>query len=110
LKDFGYNPHITLYDGESRGFATTLRDRLAALNLEFSFVARGPTVLVSIQGQRTFEFTLSFDSEFVSQFLERPITDVTRLTESERLDAIERLARNLPQLSAASSVAQVIPA
>ena len=100
-KHFGYNPHITLYDGTSREFAADLLERLKVLDMRFSFLADGLTPLISVKGQGTLDLQLAVDEDFVARMLGKPISvqDIPDLKLSERLDFIELLARRLPEFA-----------
>ena len=104
-KNFGYNPHITIYDGACREFAEDLFERLSHLNLVFSFRADDLLALPSSKGQTTSELLVAFDEEFISNLLGRPlaVSDVDTLKPEERLSLIETLARKLPEFGLPSS-------
>jgi hypothetical protein len=97
--DYGYNPHITIYDGNSRSFASDLVDLLSKINFTFSFVAEDLSPLISHKGQNSFNLKISFDEEFISKLLERKITvgEIEKFSFEERLPIIEKLMRILPK-------------
>lgn len=94
-----YNPHITLYDGDSRVFALELFKELSKLNLLFSCIADGLRPIVSRKGQRTLDLRFVFDSEFVSQIIgdKLSIDIIDDLDFPTRLSYIVELARRLPE-------------
>lgn len=98
--DYGYNPHITLYNGESREFACQLAERLTALQFTFPFIADGISELVSHKGQGTVDLRAAFDEAFTSQLLGRDIrtNDVESLSDAERLCYAESVAKQLAML------------
>jgi hypothetical protein len=51
-KEYGYNPHITLYDGGSRAFAEALREVVERYSIRYAFRARGLELLTSTKGTR----------------------------------------------------------
>lgn len=99
--DYGYNPHVTLYDGTSRKLATMLLDTLLRLDLKFSFIADGLTPFLSVKGQRALDLRSAFDCEFVSKLLGETINAdmVDTLPLASRLAYVETLASHLPSLS-----------
>ena len=99
--DYGYNPHITLYDGDSRQFASRLADRLSKLLLRFSFTADGLSPLISYKGQGTFDLRMAFDEEFVFKLIGKRVTsgDIEKLPVETRLSYVEALARKLPEIT-----------
>ena len=96
--DFGFNPHITLYDGSSRTFATCLLQLLSGLNLSFPFVANGLFPLVSRKGQNTIELRAAYDEHFVSGLLGNRLllSDIDELDTKDRLSIVETIAKHLP--------------
>lgn len=95
--DFGYNPHITLYDGGSRRFAEQLLDVLGNYNLSFSFKAPGLEPLVSVSGQTDASLVYSVDSAWLGEVVGRQVDPgrISSLTEETRLAGIARLVASL---------------
>lgn len=102
----GYNPHITLYDGDSREFASELFNRLSKLNLSFSCIADGLRPIVSTKSTKS-QYTLkecedlraTFDPKFVFRTIgeKLSIDTIDFLDFPTRLTYIEELAMRLPE-------------
>lgn len=82
----GYNPHVTIYDGDSRPFAEALRDVLEPRDPTFTFQATGMEPLVSGNGRPPLRYF--FDPEDVAPFLGHPVS----LAEIDTADASSRLS------------------
>lgn len=98
--DYGYTPHIALYDGDSREFAEQLLVKLQpALGRQFQIKADGLSPMLSQQGQRSCDLLGAFDSRLVSRILGRELEadNLKELSTSTRLDYIGVLAQNLGQ-------------
>jgi len=91
----GYNPHVTIYDGDSRPFAEALRDILEPLDPTFTFQATGMEPLVSGNGRPPLRHF--FDPESVASFLGQPVSlaEIDTADESTRLSWIAALAEQL---------------
>lgn len=93
-KDYAeFNPHITLYDGNSRELADALLDALRRCPLRFEFVAEGLSPLVSIKGEPNFSLRDHFAADAVSRIL-REVVDadsVQDLADSERVGYARRI-------------------
>lgn len=95
--DFGFNPHITLYDGPSREFAEALVDRLNRVEIQFSFLVDKLLPLTSYKGQFAIWLEECVDYNVIvnacgNQFLG---PDVRLLPDKDRLSLIGSLAREL---------------
>ena len=55
--NYPYNPHLTLYDGNDRGFANDLLAGLSSCTKRFTVNARGVDCMVSIKGERVLPTT-----------------------------------------------------
>ena len=97
--DYGYNPHITLYDGDSREFAEHLLAKLPALNQQFQIKADGISPLLSNRGQRSWYLMSAFNSPLISSILgtELNADKLKDLSTRTRLEYVEALAQNLGQ-------------
>ena len=95
----GYNPHLTIYDGDSRTFAEAIRDVLEPCDPAFSFLAMGLEPLVSGNGRPALCYF--YDPEDLVTFLGRPIsrTEIDSADESTRLAWIAALAEQLTPLA-----------
>ena len=92
--DYGFNPHITLYDGASSEFARKLWDIVSQHPLKFSFVA-GP--LAPLVSSRRHQGGMALKTDLDSRFLcevtgvDFSKTPVESLESDARLKAIDRL-------------------
>ena len=77
-RDFGFHPHITIYDGSSRDFANLLYGRLLDLAIRIRFRVGGLSPLPSVKGQYSMDLRQAFDASVVA--------DIT----GARLDVAER--------------------
>ena len=104
-KDFGFNPHITIYDGPSRDFALKLLERLSTLPNKFYFVIGQVTRLVTHKGQLTTSLREVFDEELTRRLLGRPlgISEIQRMPTDRRVALIELIARELPEFASSNN-------
>ncbi len=96
--DFGFNPHITLYDGPSSAFARELWRIISSRPYEFSFVAGPLTPLVSkrrSQGGMALQADLDFRLLQEVAQLDADEVTIESLSQSERLNAIDKLSNFL---------------
>ena len=95
--DFGFNPHITIYDGPSREFAGALVDHLSRVQIQFSFLVDKLFPMTSHKGQFAIWLKERFDQNvFVNApNVEVLASDVRLLPDKVRLSYIELLAREL---------------
>ncbi len=91
LGDYGYNPHITLYNGESREFAQRLYDTLSHIDLRFDFHVRGPTPLYSMKDQFRFTPYLAYDEEILHDLV-LSVQQLRSCTDDERILFVRALA------------------
>ena len=92
--DYDFNPHITLYDGSSREFASRLWEIVSSRSYEISFVAGPLTPLVSA---RRYQGGMALQADLDLRLL-RTVADldidgvrVASLSQDERLNAIASL-------------------
>ena len=95
--DFGFNPHITIYDGKSRKFAILLLERLAKIKIQFRFRVSELKPLISHKGQQAIFLRQAFDEHFVEKILGRQMTisQVEKMSFEQRIDAVEIFFREL---------------
>lgn len=95
--DYGYRPHITLYDGDSRSLGAALLSILQARPARLRFVAGGLEPLVTFKGQTNLTLRASVDFDRLSRLADRALSPsaVTTLSMEERLALIERAWRSL---------------
>jgi len=98
--DYPYNPHITVYDGTSKDFATRVYEVLKAH--EYSVCARvgGLVPLLSTE-QKKFPVSLILDEVFLAKILGESIriADVMDFSEERRLLAVDKIGRHLASYS-----------
>ena len=96
-RDYGYHPHITLYDGSSRELANGLIRLLAEYPLRFSFKPTTLLPLTSKKGQRDFfpfwETSSSIFNELYGPSLN--VNKISTLSEAERLNLVEKAVMRL---------------
>lgn len=92
-----YNPHITIYDGDSRIFAQKVFDRLSRCNPCFRFPASELQPLVSTKGQNTLDLAASLDVALLEGITDEPfpIGDLPTIDDDQRLRLIGRLCSYL---------------
>lgn len=95
--DYGYRPHITLYDGDSRSLGAALLSILQARPARLRFVAGRLVPLVTFKGQTNLTLRTSVDFGRLSQLAGRALSPaaVSALPLDERLALIERAWRSL---------------
>ena len=98
-RDFGFRPHVTIYDGSSRGFADLLYGRLLDLGIRFRFRVGGLLPLPSVKGQYSMDLRHAFDATFVADITgaRLDMADVDALSEEQRIGLVESLAGSLPE-------------
>ena len=97
--DYGFNPHITIYDGSSRAFAEVLLDRLDHLELRFSFSVGPLLPLVSLKNQQSMELSQSFNEALMADVVGSHVgaSEVHTLSVDQRVSLIELFARKLAE-------------
>ena len=107
--DYGFNPHITIYDGPSRRFAEMLLERLDQLTLQFRFVVGGLSPLVSYSRQYSMELSQSFDEGVFAEVSGRRLrpSEVEGLAMEERVSLIEVFAGKLEGFACAGELGGV---
>lgn len=99
--DYPFNPHVTIYDGDSLMFASELYDVLSRHSYKLGFLADKLTPLISKSGTKNQYKPLHLDVVEISKIIGEPF-DISRLSEmngSKRLALIEQLCRFLEQRS-----------
>lgn len=98
--DFGYAPHLTLYDGPSRRFAHRLFDLVTKIHPRVRFTAKKLTPLVSRAGQRGFGAAIELTDDDLYETFGQPLrySDLESLSDDSRLDLVERGLMRLSSL------------
>jgi hypothetical protein len=102
--DYGFNPHVTIYDGESREFAEMLLGRLYHLTIKFRFVVGRLHPLVTRSGQYSMELSQAFDEALFKEItgIHVSASEVGGLSNEKRVTLIESFARRLPELASSA--------
>lgn len=100
--DYGFNPHITLYDGNSRNFAKKLVAILNSHLINFTFVVDKLSELRSIKGQSDYRLRLDANIGYIKQKIGSDLThnDIEKMSEKRRLELIDKLTFNLSLIKA----------
>ncbi len=95
-RDYGYNPHITLYDGDSPAFAEALYEVVEHAQLRYSFRARGLEPLISRREESSSPLRDRLDTAALAElFGEWPSASVIdAMDDGERLEWIGRIAQH----------------
>ena len=107
-RDYGFNPHITLYDGQSHEFARKLWDIVSSRTYETSFVAGPLKALVSSrkhQGGMALQADLDLNLLHEVAELDTDAGVVDNLGEEARLVAIGKLCDYLSNIDSG----QILP-
>jgi hypothetical protein len=96
-ESFGFNPHLTLYDGPSRPRAIGLYQLLTRFPIVLSFVAQGLEPLISNGGQGNLSVVNGIDFDFISNIAHMRLDPSTlfALPDRHKDAVIERLCRHL---------------
>lgn len=97
--DFGFNPHVTIYDGLSSSFAHALYRTMEQYRYDFEFRAGSLELYSSLKRQTSFRLQLSFNEGLICRVLHERITvsQVSRLSVKERLQYIDKICRYLSE-------------
>jgi hypothetical protein len=89
-----YIPHLTLYDGPSRTYASKLIRLLRDYRIEFRFTATGLRELRSSNGQQSIELASTLNESELRRFISRVVEfsdDLRTLSDTSRLAALRAL-------------------
>jgi hypothetical protein len=106
--DFGFNPHITIYDGGSESFARKLYAIMRRHKYSFKFTAGRLEPYVSVRKQNGFHLQLTFNQKLISSILGEWLTsqDVPKLNVKHRLEYIDRICAYISRHFVCEDVAQ----
>lgn len=98
----GYEPHITIYDGRSRAFATRVAEVLARHELSFEFTADRLYEHASGHGQQRLDFLWRDYEELFRELGGRSLSRelLRAMIAEERLVHLDKLAQSLSVLAA----------
>lgn len=99
--DYPFNPHVTIYDGESQSLASELYDVLSRHSYRLGFLADKLTPLISRSGIRNQYKSLDLDVVKVEKIIGKPfnVSEINEMDWSKRLALIDRLCGFLEQTS-----------
>jgi len=98
--NFPFNPHITLFDGQSIEFSQKLHSLLSRVKPYFQLTVGSLQTHRTVSGQKSFDLLLNVDFELVSKFTGREVdsSSIRKMPEWERLMIIDRICNNLTWL------------
>ena len=101
--DYPFNPHITLYDGTSKEFASKLYACMSRFSYCLRFRAEELEPIESRKGQQSMSLALAFNSTIVGKVLGEKIRPdiVQRLPEDRKLQLVDKLCHHLASMPAA---------
>lgn len=98
--DFGFNPHITLFDGASREFARLLLNILRRHRLYFQCEVTDLKSIQSKKDQYTFDIGLDLTISLLEHVLNRDVVSgIGHMSVDERLKIIELLCDSLIRIA-----------
>jgi hypothetical protein len=97
---YPFNPHITLYDGDSPGFAHKLYSVVSKYHYSLRFQAAELEPIEATKGQNSLALALAFNSKLVKQIIGEQIRPslVSGFSEERRLHLVERFCQHLSAL------------
>lgn len=100
-RDYGYEPHITLYDGTSDLIASQLEEVVGSYDYDLSFRSDRLEPLVSTKGALRLDLALEYDLALTADVLGHGLDmdDVTEMSMPERLRLVDGVCRHLSALS-----------
>lgn len=100
-KHYGFNPHITLYDGKNFSFSDKLYERLKKIRLFFHFGTTNVKLLKTIKGQKSFDLSYDIDYQYAQKITNLKLTleKVRYLSEDERINYVLKLLNVLVKKS-----------
>lgn len=98
-RDFGFNPHITIYNGPSREFAGMLLRQLGDLAIRFDFVVGELLAMESTKGQFETFLKQSFNEKIISELAgdKISVSKIELLPAEDRISLVKKIARMLPK-------------
>lgn len=105
--DYGFNPHITLYDGKSRDFAIKLVEILNSHLINFTFIVNELSELRIMKGQSDYRLRLDANIGYIKLIIGSKLShnDVEKMGEQKRLELIDKLTFNLSFIKAKKKLA-----
>lgn len=69
--DFGFNPHLTIYDGPDQDFARKLFSQLESISLRFWLSVTNLQLVTSVKGQSAFNLDIAADWQVLEQVMRK---------------------------------------
>jgi len=108
-KDYGYHPHITLYDGSDKSFAQELYNVLGNYQFDLSFEAEKLVMITRSKGQTSMELSFSLNNELFRPW-GKDFLNTTHLIDNmstdEKISLISKITKNLQNLSIETTSSQ----
>jgi 2'-5' RNA ligase len=100
--DYEYNPHIALYDGNSRQFAESLVAILNSHLINFSFKVDKLSLLKSEKGQADYKLRLNTNLMYINNKINKNLSyqDIDNLDIKSRVEIIDALTSFLSMVKA----------
>lgn len=101
-KGFGYEPHITIYDGDDFDFAEELYRLMKQFYFDLTFFSDQLAILSTFPGQTSFESKLFLKEPFISKILKETNSDLgnsDNLTSRKKILLIKKICKHLSSLS-----------
>ena len=91
--DYPFNPHITIYNGESRKKAERIYYSLKESSPYFELTVGDVICLASTSGQKSFNLMFELDMEGIRKVIgrENPLSEIRKMRDWERLMLVDRL-------------------
>lgn len=95
--DYGYNPHITIYDGKDMILAEKIYKLINRYNLYFSMTVSDVVVRKTIIGQKSFNLMFDIDLDGIKNIIgnEKDLNYIKNAEDWERLMLMDRICNNL---------------
>ena len=104
-QDYGYNPHITIYDGNDKTFAHGLHKLLSQYQVDLVFKVEELKLITKSNGQKSFELKLDLNNELFKNTLEQSSiysSNIERLSNQEKFNLINKIMQIFVNLSSPS--------
>lgn len=91
--DFGFNPHITIYDGSDRLFAEEVYGTMSNYGYRLSFKADRLEPLISTKGQTRMALKIALNQDRISELIRErfDIREIASMPNYHKLTIIDRL-------------------
>jgi hypothetical protein len=95
--EYPFNPHLTIYDGDSREFARSVLLILEKNRLFFEIVVGECRIVNSVPGQKSMQLALEIEKKMIEEMTDEDVEldSVSRIPEWRRLMFIDRICNHL---------------